>query len=58
MKLRLRFYTFTINYIFMDLSTNNKKSKTVAEMKLEKQLDLSSFMICAVCLHWVQTELL
>lgn len=49
MKPHLRFYTFTINYIFMGLSTNNKESKTMTEMKLENQLDLSSFMT-RVCL--------
>lgn len=46
MKLHLRFYTFTINYIFMDLSTTDKESKTMTEMKLEKQLDLSSSLTC------------
>lgn len=49
MKLHLRFYTFTINYIFMDLSTTNKESKVTAEIKLEKQLDLFSFTT-RVCL--------
>ena len=27
MKLHLRFYTFTMNYFFIDLSTNNKKKQ-------------------------------
>lgn len=46
MKLHLRFYTFSINYICVDFSTTKKEKKTMTELKLEKQLDLSSSMTC------------
>lgn len=51
--LRVRFYTFIIEYIFMHLSTT-KKRKSMAELKLEKMVGLlSSFMaVFIVCIHF------